>query len=171
MKSTHSDSPDRGSQTGPHHSDAQDDAVGNGHVRVRRRDQDAQTQLKRHVIREVSSSLGQILASLERSLFLSFLCRLAISYCDGHSNKHVKRNVPWKRRRGTARPTIVAQIDLLCSQRAKVTSDSTRKTCCSLAVLVVNTVFTLSTFIINQIMCSSCRHVLRSLLKVNMWEL
>lgn len=43
---THCNSPDRSGQAGPDHADAQDDAVGSGHGRVRRRDQDTQAQLK-----------------------------------------------------------------------------------------------------------------------------
>lgn len=46
MMKTHCNSPDRSGQAGPDHADAQDDAVGSGHGRVRRRDQDTQAQLK-----------------------------------------------------------------------------------------------------------------------------
>lgn len=46
MKSTYRNSPYSGGQAGPHNPDAQDDGVGSGHGRVRRRDQDTQTQLK-----------------------------------------------------------------------------------------------------------------------------
>lgn len=46
MMETNCDSPDSSGQACPHYSDDQDDGAPSRHGRVRRRDQDTQTQLK-----------------------------------------------------------------------------------------------------------------------------
>ena len=55
---THCNSSDNGGDEGPHHSDAQDD-VASRHGRVRRHDQDTQTQLKSSQQHHMTNEAGQ----------------------------------------------------------------------------------------------------------------